>query len=356
MRSKVVGLFACLAGANLLAWVWALLAFRGHPLLLGTAFLAYALGLRHAVDADHLAAIDNVTRKLMQQGRRPLAVGLFFSLGHSTVVIAASAALALSSSAIEARFAPLRPIGGLIGTGVSALFLLGIAAANAIVLAQLWRVSRRLRRGGGLIEEDLDALQAKGGFLNRLCRPVFRLIGRSWHMYPLGLLFGLGFDTATEIALLGLSATEASKGLPIWSIIVFPALFAAGMSLADTLDGVLMLGAYGWAFANPLRKIHYNLTVTFASVLVAVVIGSIEMLGLAADELYLTGPFWSAVRRLNDNFATLGCLVIALFAAGWLASLAIDRARRQRGFRIPSSAPPLSRADRAPSRPDRHAR
>ncbi len=197
LRSKIAGLYAVLVLANLSAWAWALLAFRTHPVLLGTALLAYGFGLRHAVDADHIAAIDNVTRKLMQEGKRPVAAGFYFSLGHSTVVALASAAIAFAAGAMQGRLAALKDLGGLVGTAVSVLFLFAIALANLVVLAGVYRSFRRVRRGGRLVEDDLDLLLARRGLLGRLFRPLFRLIGRSWHMYPLGFLFGLGFDTAT---------------------------------------------------------------------------------------------------------------------------------------------------------------
>jgi len=328
LRSKVAGIYALLIGANLLAWSAALLAFRDYPVLLGTAFLAYALGLRHAVDADHIAAIDNVTRKLMQDGQRPVAVGFFFSLGHSTVVVLASAVIAASTTALQGRFEAIREVGGVVGTSVSALFLFAVAAANLVVLCSVYRMFRNVRRGGDLVAEDLDRLLAQQGLLGRLLRPVYRFVANSWHMYPLGLLFGLGFDTATEIGLLGISAAEASRGLPIWSIMVFPALFTAGMSLVDTTDGVLMLGAYGWAFAKPIRKLYYNLTITFVSVLVALIVGGIEALGLLAEKMSLEGSFWSAIDGLNEHFGALGYLIITVFVVSWLVSIAVYRIRR----------------------------
>jgi nickel/cobalt transporter (NiCoT) family protein len=325
LGGKLAGIYAALIAANVLAWLWALIAFRDYPVLVGTAFLAYAFGLRHAVDADHIAAIDNVTRKLMQEGKRPVAAGLFFSLGHSTVVVLASAAIAVAASALQDRFDAFRLVGGTIGTLVSAIFLFLVAAANFVILLSVYRTFQEVRRGGSFVEEDVDRLLAQRGLLGRLFRPAFRLVSRSWHMYPLGFLFGLGFDTATEIGVLGISAAEASKGLPIWSIMIFPALFTVGMSLIDTTDGVLMLGAYGWAFSNPVRKLYYNLTITFVSVLVAVLIGGIEALGLIADRLNLDGPFWLSIGALNEHFGTLGYLIIAIFVASWLGSLALYR-------------------------------
>ena len=326
-KAKIVAIYGLLLGFNLAAWCWTLVAFHRYPVLLGTAFLAYSLGLRHAVDADHIAAIDNVTRKLMQQGKRPVAVGLMFSLGHSTVVIAGSIAIAATALTLQHRIDVVREIGGVIGTLVSALFLIGIAIVNLIVLRSVYGTFKRVRRGGPYVEEDLDLLLGNRGLLARLFRPMFRMIRCSWHMYPLGILFGLGFDTATEIGLLGISAAEASKGLSLWSVLVFPALFAAGMSLIDTTDNILMLGAYGWAFVKPIRKLYYNITITSVSVVVALAVGGIEGLGLLAGKLHPSGFFWSLIGKLNNNFGLLGYGIIGLFAASWMVSIAIYRWR-----------------------------
>jgi high-affinity nickel-transport protein len=319
---------ALLVGLNVLAWAWALSAFRDYPVLLGTALLAYTFGLRHAVDADHIAAIDNVTRKLMQKGERPVTVGFFFSLGHSTVVVLASAVIAATTTILQGHLESFKMMGGLIGTCVSVLFLFIVAVANMFILRSVYRTFRHVRRGGAFVEEDLNHLLAQRGVLGRLFRPAFRLVAESWHMYPLGFLFGLGFDTATEIGLLGISAAEAARGLPTWSILVFPALFTAGMSLVDTANGMLMLGAYGWAFAKPVRKLYYNLTITFVSVLIALIVGGIEALGLIASELSLQGSFWRFISTLNGNFGRLGYLIVALIVASWLASMAVYRLRR----------------------------
>jgi high-affinity nickel-transport protein len=328
VQAKVIAIYALLAAFNLAAWCWALAAFHGYPVLLGTAFLAYSFGLRHAVDADHIAAIDNVTRKLMQQGKRPVSVGLMFSLGHSTVVIVGSLAIAATALALQHRIDAVRQIGSVIGTLVSALFLFAIAIVNLIVLVSIYRSFVRVRRGEPYVDEDFDMLLGNRGFLSRLFRPMFNMIQRSWHMYPLGVLFGLGFDTATEIGLLGISAAEASKGLSMWSILVFPALFAAGMSLIDSTDNILMLGAYGWAFVKPIRKLYYNITITSVSVVVALAVGGIEALGLLAGQFHLTGRLWELVGKLNDNFGVLGYCIIALFAASWILSIAIYKWRR----------------------------
>jgi nickel/cobalt transporter (NiCoT) family protein len=324
-RGKLIGLYVVLIAANVLAWMWAFAAFRDHPVLLGTALLAYTFGLRHAVDADHVAAIDNVTRTLMQAGKRPCAIGFFFSLGHSTVVVLASIAIAGAATALQGRFESLHTVGGVIGTSVSALFLFAVALANIAILLSVYRTFVRVKQGGPFVEADLDLLLSQRGLLGRFFRPLFRFIGRSWHMYPLGFLFGLGFDTATEIGLLGISAAQASNGLSIWSILVFPALFTAGMSLVDTTDGILMIGAYGWAFVKPIRKLYYNLTITFVSVLVAVLIGGVEVLGLLVDKLALEGRFWAFIGELNRNFGTLGYLIVGIFALSWVVSAAIYR-------------------------------
>jgi high-affinity nickel-transport protein len=328
LRGKVIGIYGILFTFNAGAWLWAIVAFRHYPLLLGTALLAYSFGLRHAVDADHIAAIDNVTRKLMQEGKRPVGIGFMFSLGHSTVVVLGSAAIAATALALQHRMDGARLVGGVIGTLVSALFLFGIAAVNIVVLTSIYRAFVRVRNGARYVDEDFDMLLASRGFLSRLFRPMFALIRRSWHMYPLGLLFGLGFDTATEIGLLGISAAEASKGLPLWSIMVFPALFAAGMSLIDTTDNILMLGAYGWAFIKPVRKLYYNMTITFVSVVVALVVGGIEALGLLAGQFHWNGLFWGTVLKLNGNFGALGYFIIGIFALSWILSIAIYKWRR----------------------------
>jgi high-affinity nickel-transport protein len=325
LRGPLIGIYGWLVAANLAAWAWAFLMFGTQPLLLGTALLAYGFGLRHAVDADHIAAIDNVTRKLMQEGKRPLCVGLFFALGHSTVVALAVAGIAATATLISAHFEPFRNVGSIVGTLVSALFLFAIAAANLAILRSVWRTFERVKGGGRYDAQDLDMLLAGRGLLARLFRPLFGLIGKSWHMFPLGFLFGLGFDTATEVALLGVSATQAAQGVSIWSILVFPALFAAGMTLVDTTDGVLMLGAYNWAFVKPIRKLYYNLTITLVSVVVAVLIGGIELLGLLGERLSLSGWFWQAIGGLNNNLNALGFLIIGVFVAAWLGSVALYR-------------------------------
>ena len=328
LRGKLIGIYALLMILNLAVWAWTLLAFRAHPMLLGTALLAYGFGLRHAVDADHIAAIDNVTRKLLQENKRPVTVGFFFALGHSLVVILMAVGIAVTASALSSHFAWFKDVGGIVSTLVSTLFLFAIAAMNLLILRGVWRTFTHVRRGGAFAAEDFDLLLNSRGLLTRLFRPLFRLVTRGWHMLPLGFLFGLGFDTATEVALLGISATQAAKGMSIWTIMVFPALFAAGMMLVDTTDGVLMLGAYNWAFVKPIRKLYYNIVITAVSVVVAVLIGGIEGLGLIGGQLGLTGSFWDGIGVLDDNFNGIGFIIIGVFIFAWIASILVYRYAR----------------------------
>lgn len=319
-KTKIASTFIVLIAFNIAAWIWAWAAFADRPSLLGTAFLAYMFGLRHAFDADHIAAIDNVVRKLMQEKKQPYAVGFFFSLGHSSIVIIASIVIAATAAAMQGRLEAFHEVGGVIGTAVSAAFLLLIGIANLFVLKGVWSAFDRARRGERIVDEDLDMLLAGGGFLARIFRPMFKVVRRSWHMYPIGFLFGLGFDTATEIGLLGISAAQAAQGMSIWSILVFPALFTAGMSLMDTLDSTLMTGAYGWAFVKPVRKLWYNLTITAASVVVAIFIGGVEAIGLISDKLGLEGGIWRFIGELNDNLANFGFAIVGIFLLSWLVS------------------------------------
>jgi high-affinity nickel-transport protein len=325
LAPKVIGLCGALIAFNLLVWVWAFAAFCSRPLLLATALIAYGLGLRHAVDADHIAAIDNITRKLMQEGKRPITVGLFFSLGHSTVVFGASLVIALTASSLQQRFPGLIEVGGVVGTLVSVFFLIGIAIINFFVLMGVYRLFQRIKRGKTYTEEELNGFLSPRGLFGRLFRRLFRLISRSWHMYPLGFLFGLGFDTATEIGLLGISAAEASKGLSVWSILVFPALFTAGMSLVDSSDSVLMVGGEGLGLKNPVRKLYYNLAITGFSVVVAVLVIAREASGLVGDKFGLGGGLFVLADATGARSGALGYLVVAVFVAAWLVSFVIYR-------------------------------
>jgi nickel/cobalt transporter (NiCoT) family protein len=296
---------------------------------IGIGVTAYTLGMRHAFDADHIAAIDNTTRKLMGEGQRPLSVGFWFSLGHSSVVFVLALLLSLGVKALAGPVrdddSRLHDMTALIGTTVSGVFLYLIAAVNLVVLVGIWKVFRRMRSGRydeAALEEQLN----NRGFMNRLLGRVMKSITKPWQMYPLGLLFGLGFDTATEIALLVLAGSGAASGLPWYAILTLPVLFAAGMSLLDTIDGSFMNFAYGWAFSKPVRKVYYNLTVTGLSVAVALLIGTVELLGLLAGRLGLHGPFWDWISGLDLNL--LGFVIVGLFLATWVVALVVWKVGR----------------------------
>src|SRR5690348_1610931 len=327
IRRKVIGIYILLIAFNLIAWTLAFLGFSGsHVALLGVALLAYTFGLRHSVDADHISAIDNVTRKLMQENKRPVAVGFFFSLGHSTIVVALTVAIAIAATFVSDAIPSLKNAGGLIGTSVSAAFLYLIALINFLVLWEIFLAFRKVRRGEEYDDKSLDEFLNQRGLMGRFFRPLLRVVDKSWKMYPVGVLFGLGFDTATEVGLLGIAAAQAGRGLPIIDILIFPALFTAGMCLMDTTDGILMLGAYGWAFVKPVRKLYYNLNITLVSVLVALVVGTIEVLSIIAMEFHLSGGIWNYVGNLD--FGMLGGLIIGLFVVSWVVSTIIYKERR----------------------------
>ncbi|GLV26691.1 HoxN/HupN/NixA family nickel/cobalt transporter [Sphingobium sp. Cam5-1] len=336
LRRRATFIFGALIAANIALWLCASLIFAGDTMMLGTALLAWSLGLRHAVDADHIAAIDNVTRKLMQDGQQPLTVGLWFAIGHSGIVLIAAVGIAFAASALSSVEAA-GEIGGTIATIISATFLFAIAAMNLMILRSVLKTFNHVRSGGAYADEDMDILLGNRGFLARLFRPLFRLVTRSWHMAPLGFLFGLGFDTATEVAILGLSAGQAASGLSIATVLIFPLLFAAGMALIDTADGALMMGAYQWAFVKPIRKLYYNITITSVSALVAIVIGGIEAAALLGDKLGLTGGVWSVAADLGEHFNSLGFFIIGLFAACWLVSWFIYRWKRFDEIEVPLS-------------------
>jgi nickel/cobalt transporter (NiCoT) family protein len=329
-KSRIWAMCAGLVGANVAAWVWAALAFSGHSILLGTAFLAYTFGLRHAVDADHIAAIDNATRKLIEAERPATGTGLFFSLGHGTVVVLAVVAIALAAGRLPTGFSEFGEEAGVIGTVISAVSLFVLAVANAIILVAVCRLFRAIKRGEEPAEAELTRLLAQRGLLGRLLRGLFRLIARSWQMFPLGFLFGLGFDTATEVGLLAVSAAQAANGLPLTATLVLPALFTAGMTLIDSLDGLMMASAYGWAAAEPYRKLYYNIAVTSLSVVVAVAIGGVEIAGLAVGDTAPAHRLIAAVVALNDHFGEIGATIIGLFALAWLSSLLLWRRRASR--------------------------
>src|SRR6266567_1010356 len=329
IRRKVIGIYALLIIFNIAAWAVAFVGFSiQYPTLLGVALLAYTFGLRHSVDADHISAIDNVTRKLMQENKRPVAVGFFFSLGHSTIVVALSIGIAIAATVIRNDIPSLQSAGGLIGTSVSALFLLLIAVINMLVLWEIFQTFQKVKRGEEYNDQTLDEFLNQRGLMGRFFRPLLRIVGNSWNMYPIGVLFGLGFDTATEVGLLGIAAVEAGKGLPIPYILIFPALFTAGMCLLDTTDGILMLGAYGWAFVKPVRKLYYNMNITLVSVVVALFVGGVEALSIASGELNLSGGLWDQIGNLSENFGTLGFIIIGIFLVSWAISTFIYKVKK----------------------------
>lgn len=345
LKARLAGIYGVIAALNGGAWLCALVAFHRQPVPLGLALMSYGLGLRHAFDADHIAAIDNVTRNLMQRNKRPVSVGFFFALGHSAVVVVVVAFVAQAVSSLE-RLESFSHLGRTIGVSVSALFLLAIAAMNLVIVRSLYTSYRRAGSGASYAPEGGDLL-GHCGILTRIFQPLFGLVTRSWHMFPLGFLFGLGLDTATEIAMFGMSVAQAAQGISLWAILIFPLLFAAAMSLIDTTDGVVMLGAYEWAFVTPVRRLYYNMAITLVSVGVALSIGGIEILGLVAEEIGLHGPLWSAVRLLNENLNSLGVLIVGVFLSAWLFSYLFWRIRRADNFQATRGRDDRSRAHAA---------
>jgi nickel/cobalt transporter (NiCoT) family protein len=328
---QLSGMAAAVLGLNVLGWGMLAAALRGHYHLnrtelfgTGTGILAFTLGARHAFDADHIAAIDNTTRKLVGEGKRPLTTGFWFSLGHSSVVFALAMLLNFGVRALGAQVrngnSPLHGTTEIIGTGVSGTFLYVIAALNVVILAGIVKVFRDMR-SGRFSDEELEEQLAKRGLMNRLLRPLARRVDTPWKMYPIGVLFGLGFDTATEIALLVLAGSAVVGGLPFYAVLSLPILFAAGMSLFDSADSCFMNFAYDWAFARPIRKVYYNLTITGLSVLIAFFIGTVEVLGLVAQQAHLNGGFWDFMANFNLN--TAGYVIVALFALTWIAAAAV---------------------------------
>ncbi len=323
IRKRIVLLFTFLIILNIGIWLLAFYFFNGYPKLLALCLLAYGFGIRHAVDADHIAAIDNVTRKFLQEKRSPVGVGFFFSLGHSSVVVIMSFLVALGTIYMRDHLPEFQRIGGLIGASVSSVFLLIIAFINFLVFLDIYRVFRGYKKNVICSNEELEKLMNQKGLFARIFRPLFKFVSRSWHMYIVGFLFGLGFDTATEIALLGISSTQAAAGLSIWVIMIYPLIFMAGMCLIDTLDGVLMLGIYGWAFLKPMRKLFYNMTITLVSFLVAFLIGGLEALCVISNHLELSGGFWTYINNINDNFGDMGYVIVGIFIVSWLISTII---------------------------------
>jgi high-affinity nickel-transport protein len=329
-KRRLGGFFVAIVALHVLGVAGLLTYGLGHPGFLALGLLAYSFGLRHAFDADHISAIDNTTRKFLQEGRKPMGVGFFFSLGHSTVVFLIALALGLAVKwlveGVVGQTGELRSIGGLVGTSVSGAFLLLIGVLNLVILIGIVQVFRRMRRGDfdrHSLEDELVA----GGIMSRIFGRLFRVIRSSWQMYPIGFLFGLGFDTASEVALLAVSSGAAAQGLPFLAVVSLPLLFAAGMSLMDTADGAFMCKAYGWAFSNPVRKVFYNMTVTGLSVFVALFIGLVEVFQIVIQALGLQGQPWSSITGL-DFIGKAGFFIVGAFVVAWLGAFLVYRAGR----------------------------
>lgn len=329
-RNRLIGFFGSVGILHVAGWGLLLLTARQQPTLLALGGLAYTFGLRHAFDADHIAAIDNTTRKLLQEGRKPVGVGFFFSLGHSTVVFLIAAALGLAVKwiveGVVSNGGQLRAIGAVLGTGISGGFLVLIGVLNLLVLLDVVRVYRRMK-AGQYDRESLELDLTAGGFMTRIFGRLFRVINHSWQMYPVGFLFGLGFDTASEVAILAISAGAAAKGVPFVAVIALPLIFAAGMSLMDTADGAFMAKAYSWAFASPIRKVFYNLTMTSLSVFVALFVGMVELLQVMIQVFGLRGGVFGAIASF-DLVGRAGYFIVAAFILAWATALMVYKARR----------------------------
>ncbi|MFI5413612.1 MAG: HoxN/HupN/NixA family nickel/cobalt transporter [Candidatus Lutacidiplasmatales archaeon] len=341
----VVLLYLVILAATIAAFV-AAFAFLPHQfpdqiaggglIFTGLAITAYILGLRHGFDADHIAAIDNTTRKLLNEGKRPLTVGTWFSLGHSTIVTGMIAALVLALNFIDQNYKTFASVGTVVGTLVSGIFLFIIGLVNVIIVVEVYRIFRGLKNRE-LDQKALDREMEKRGFLYRYFGRLFRVVEKPWQIYPIGVLFGLGFDTATEVVLIGISVYFSQTGaFPLWAVLILPLLFTCGMVLSDTSDGIAMRYAYGWAFDQPIRKVFYNLTLTVISVMVAFAIGGVELLQVLSTELGWRGPFWTWMDGLD--FEQLGLGIVVLFVGSWLVALVIYRVKHyeQIGFGPPA--------------------
>ncbi len=325
-RQRISILLGTLFLFNMLVWIFGFAFSHIHPLLLGLFVIAYGLGFRHAVDADHIAAIDNTTRKLMMDGKKPVAVGLFFSLGHSTIVIILSILVALSSLFIKHSLPALQSTGTIIGTSVSSFFLLLIGFINLIAFLDILRVFKGVTKGRKYKEKLNDNYFQTGGFLSRIFKPILKTVTSSWHMYFVGFLFGLGFDTASEVGLLSISAASSTTGISFGEILLLPLAFTAGMVLIDTLDSLLMLGAYGWAYVQPVRKLYYNLNITLVSVIVALFIGGIEGIQLLSSQFKFHNEFSQLINSID--LGKLGYITIFIFIISWIISACIYKIRR----------------------------
>jgi nickel/cobalt transporter (NiCoT) family protein len=356
LREKflIVVVYAVIAAATTVGFLLLLVVARSYALFLPLGVLSFTLGLRHGVDADHISAIDNTTRKLLQQEQRPLTVGTWFSLGHSTIVIGMIVALVVAFDFVNHTYGTFATVGSVLGTVVSGAFLWIIGLINLVIVLEIYRIFQGLR-SGHLSEEALEEQLNKRGFMNRYFGRLFRIVNRPWQMYPVGVLFGLGFDTASEVTVIALTL-GLSTGLapvPVWTALLMPFLFTCGMVVVDTTDGIAMRYAYGWAFLKPIRKVYYNLTITIISVLVAFAIGTLEVLTVLASELGLSGPFWDSLSAVNGEAAWqyVGFGIIALFVGTWLIAMAIYRHRGYEEIGFPPRLPPTTGPERTPAAP-----
>lgn len=326
VRRQIIILLGALVFFNAFIWLVGIFSSFSHPLLLGLIAIAYGLGLRHAVDADHIAAIDNTTRKFMIDGKRPVAVGLFFSLGHSTVVVILSLLVAVSSLFIKHTLPSLQATGAVIGISVSSFFLLLIGFINLIAFRDILRIFNCVKKGGSCVKKIENYNFPTTGFFARMLNPVLKIITASWQMYFVGFLFGLGFDTASEVGLLSISAASSATGISITEMLLLPLAFTAGMALIDSLDGVLMLGAYGWAYVQPVRKLYYNLNITFISVVIALFIGGVEAMQLVSSAFKFDNTFSRLINAID--LGKLGYITIFIFIFSWAISFLIYKIRR----------------------------
>jgi nickel/cobalt transporter (NiCoT) family protein len=325
-KIKIAIIFTTLLIITIVGFAAAFFIGQVAVVLGGLGIVAYVFGLRHGVDADHIAAIDNTTRKLIQEGKKPITVGMWFSLGHSTVVVALIIAVIFATRTVTTNMAALQSTGAIVGTLISGSFLWIIGLMNVVIVISLYKVFKTLKHGK-LNQEALDKMLENRGFMNRFFKPLFKMISKPWHIYPVGLLFGLGFDTASEITLIAISVgVGVSTSIPWYAVLVLPLLFTCGMVTVDTADGVAMRLAYGWAFLNPIRKIYFNLTVTFISVFVALAIGTVELLQVLSNKLGMSGVFWNWLDTLN--FEMIGVGVIFIFLASWLVSYGVWQYKR----------------------------
>jgi len=335
---KVVLLYSALALVTVGGFLASSLIGRSYALLAGLGLVAYVFGLRHGLDADHIAAIDNTTRKLMQDGRRPTTVGFWFSLGHSTVVIALIVALVYTTRAVMGAIPALRVMGDLAGTAISGIFLFVMGTINIVIVWEIYRVFRSARKGE-LDEAKFEEALGNRGLMSRYFGGMFKLIQKPWQIYPVGVLFGLGFDTASEVALIAISVgVGVTSAVPIWMVLVLPLMFTCGMVLVDTSDALLMTVMYSWAFLKPIRKVYYNLTITLISVLVAFLIGGVELLQVLSNEFNLTGGVWVLLARMD--FSTMGLGVVCIFLFSWTTALVVYRLKNFEERGVPALRPP----------------